>query len=193
LDWFAEHFAQPSRYTEVIEEAAAVPAGARGLLFLPHLAGERAAVHDPRARGAWVGLTLEHDRRHLLRALLEGVAFSFRSLRDWLAESGAEVRDVRSIGGQAHSPLWNQIKADVLHRSLLVPEVVEAAVVGSAILATLALGLHATRGDAAAAMIRVAQRIDPDPPTAALYDELYAEFTQLYPALRRTNWRLHEL
>jgi len=191
LDWFAEHIArQPTAYTQLIEEAAAVPAGARGLLFLPHLAGERAAVHDARSRGAWVGLTLEHDRRHLLRALLEGVAFSFRSVQEWLADSGAEIRDVHCVGGQARSALWNQIKADVLNRRVLVPEVVEAAVVGSAILATLALGVQPNREAAVSAMIRVAERFDPEPRSARLYDELYAEFTRLYPALRQTNWRL---
>ncbi len=191
LDWFAEHIAgEPSAYTRLIEEAAAVPAGARGLLFLPHLAGERAAVHDARSRGAWVGLTLEHDRRHLLRALLEGVAFSFRSVQEWLAESGAEVRDVRCVGGQARSALWNQIKADILNRRVLVPEVLEAAVVGAAILATLALGLYPSREDAVSAIVRVAERFDPEPRSARLYDELYAEFTRLYPALRQISWRL---
>ena len=94
------------------------------------------------------------------------------------------------VGGQARSALWNQIKADVLNRRVLVPEVVEAAVVGSAILATLALGVQPNREAAVSAMIRVAERFDPEPRSARLYDELYAEFTRLYPALRQTNWRL---
>src|SRR5207237_1640194 len=117
LDWFVQHIARGGcEYAELIAEAATAPPGSNGLLFLPHLAGERAPERDPRSRAAWVGLTLGHDRRHLLRALLEGVAFSFRSIEDWVESLGAEVRDVRCVGGQARSAVWNQIKADVLNR-----------------------------------------------------------------------------
>jgi xylulokinase len=194
LDWFAERIARAGpAYAELLDEAAAVPAGAGGLLFLPHLAGERAPVRDPRSRGAWVGLTLDHERRHLLRALLEGVAFGFRSIQEWLAEGGAEVSEVRCVGGQARSAVWNQIKADVLNRPIGVPEVVEAAVVGAAILAALALGVFGSRAEAVSAMVRIAQCFDPDPRAAAVYDELYASYARLYPALRETSWRLHAL
>ena len=194
LDWFARHIArQDTTYDALLAEAAGVPPGARGLVFLPHLAGERAPEPDPRSRGAWAGLTLEHDRGHLLRALLEGVAFSLRSLGDWLARNGAEIGEVRCVGGQARSGLWNQIKADVLNRPLLVPEVVEAAVSGAAVLGALAVGAYSSRPDAVAAMVRIARRFDPDPHAAALYDEVYAAYRQLYPALRETNWRLHDV
>jgi len=194
LDWFANGIAPAGMsYEDLLQEAADVPAGASGLLFLPHLAGERAPVRDPHSRGAWVGLTLEHDRRFLLRSLLEGVAFSFRSVQDMLAEEAGDIGEVRCVGGQAHSDLWNQIKADVLKRPVLVPEVVEAAVVGAGILAAVGLGAYATRDEAVAAMVRVVHRFEPDARRAALYDELYAGYRRIYPALRETSWLLHEL
>ena len=193
LDWFATRIArQEIAYDDLIAEAASVSPGAQGVLFLPHLAGERAPEPDPRSRGAWAGLTLEHDRRHLLRALLEGVAFSLRSVGDWLALNGAEIGEVRCVGGQARSPLWNQIKADVLNRALLVPEVVDAAVVGAAALAGLAVGAFADRQAAISRMVRIARRFEPDAAAAARYEELYAAYRELYASLRQTHWRLHE-
>jgi len=193
LDWFAERIIrQEIAYETLLAEAAGVPPGAHGLLFLPHLAGERAPERDPRSRGAWAGLTLEHDRRHLLRALVEGVAFGLRSLGEWLELNGAEIREVRCVGGQARSGLWNQIKADVLNRPLLVPEVVEAAVVGAAILAALAVGAYTCRQDATSAMVRIVGRFEPDPHAASLYEKLYTAYRELYPALHATHWRLHD-
>lgn len=194
LDWFAERIAPAgTSYAALLSDAAAVPPGAGGLLFLPHLAGERAPVLDSRSRGAWVGLTLEHDRRHLVRALLEGVAFNFRSMQDALAEHGGAVGNIHCVGGQAHSTLWNQIKADVLNRPVLVPEVIEAAVVGAAILAAVGIGAYAGREEAVSAMVHIARQFEPDHARAMLYDELYGAYCTLYPALRETSWRLHDL
>ncbi|HEX8966751.1 MAG TPA: FGGY-family carbohydrate kinase [Chloroflexota bacterium] len=194
LDWYMQRIAPAtSDYAPLLEQAAAVPAGASGLLFLPHLAGERAPVRDARARGAWVGLSLDHDRRHLLRSVLEGVAFSLRSVQETLVEPGAPMGELRCVGGQARSDVWNQIKADVLDRPLLVPRVVEGAVVGAAMLGALGVGLYAGRAEAAAAMVHVARRFEPDPRRAALYAELYALYATLYPSLREVSWRLHGL
>jgi xylulokinase len=194
LDWFAHQIAPGGAgYEELIAEAATAPPGADGLLFLPHLAGERAPERDPHSRAAWVGLTLGHDRRHLLRALLEGVAFSFRSIQDWIESCGADVIDVRCVGGQARSETWNQIKADVLNRPVLVPSVIEAAVLGAAILAALGIGAYASLEEAIAAMVRVSRRLEPDERNAALYARMLEGYRELYPALRQTNWRLHDL
>jgi xylulokinase len=194
LDWYAHQIAAPGPgYAELIAEAATAPPGSDGLLFLPHLAGERAPERDPRSRAAWVGLTLGHDRRHLLRALLEGVAFSFRSIQDWVESCGADVIDVRCVGGQARSDVWTQIKADVLNRPVLVPSVVEAAVLGAAILATLGIGAYADLEQAIAAMVRVSRRLEPNARNAELYGRLLEGYRELYPALRQTSWRLHDL
>jgi len=194
LDWFAHQIAPGgASYAELIGEAATTPPGADGLLFLPHLAGERAPERDPHSRAAWVGLTLGHDRRHLLRALLEGVAFSFRSIQDWIESCGADVIDVRCVGGQARSEVWNQIKADVLNRPVLVPSVIEAAVLGAAILAALGIGAYASLEEAIAAMVRVSRRLEPDERNAALYARMLEGYRELYPALRQTSWRLHDI
>jgi xylulokinase len=194
LDWFAHKIIGPHAvYSELLDEAATVPAGSEGLLFLPHLAGERGAERDPYSRGAWVGLTLGHQRRHLGRSVLEGVAFSFRSIQDWLEASGAPVGEVRCVGGQARSDVWNQIKSDVLNRPLLVPEMIEAAVVGAAILGAVGVGAYESTEDAQRAMVRLARRYAPDAESAATYERLLTSYRGLYPALRETNWRLHDV
>jgi xylulokinase len=194
LDWFLESVAPPgASYAELLDQAASAPPGSDGLLFLPHLAGERAPERDPRSRAAWVGLTLGHDRRHLVRSVLEGVAFGFRTIQDSLEAIGGEVRDVRCVGGQARSPLWNQIKADVLNRTVQVPEAIEAAVVGAAILAALGVGAYWNMEVAVDSMVRVRETFFPDAERAALYQRLYEGYRDLQPALRQTNWRLHDL
>jgi xylulokinase len=188
LDWFVQQIARPGADDAALFEGAAeVRPGSDALLFLPHLAGERAPVRDVRSRGAWVGLTLGHDRRHLLRSVLEGVAFGFRAVADSL---GVAAVDVRIVGGQARANVWNQIKADVLGVPVLVPSVVDAAVTGGAIVAALGIGAYASRAAAANAMVRIARRFEPNPAAVETYDALYAVYAQLYPSLREINWAL---
>ena len=192
LDWYVQHVAPAgSSYAELIADAAEISAGSGGLLFLPHLAGERAPIRDPRSRGAWVGLTIAHDRRHLLRSILEGVAFSFRAVHELLAAEGTPARRVHLVGGQARSALWNQIKADVLGLPVVVPEVIEGPVVGAAVLGAIGLGAYRSREEAVSAMVRIVRSFEPDPQAATMYDELFVSYQQLYPALREVNWRVH--
>ena len=115
VDWFRVDVlgGGPRRPTTLIEEAAAIPPGADGVVFLPYLAGERSPLWDPTARGAFVGLTLDHGRGHLTRAILEASAFAIRHVAEPILAAGADVRAMRVCGGPARSETWNQIKADV--------------------------------------------------------------------------------
>ena len=200
LEWFVANVANvanvvdPARaFDELFEAAARLTPGADGLVFLPNLAGDRGVSHDAYSRGAWVGLTLAHTRAHLFRALLEGIAFSLRTMQDWVEASGAPVRDVRCVGGQARSEVWNQIKADVLNRTVLVPRVVDAVALGAAILAALGIGAHADLPTAVAAMVSIERRFEPEPPRVEQYARVFELYRSLHPALREANWRLHDL
>jgi xylulokinase len=194
LDWFIQNLADPScSVADLFHTAARVAPGSDGLVFMPNLAGDRGASHDAYARGAWVGLTLTHSRAHLFRSLLEGVAFSFRSMQEWLEASGAPVHDVRCIGGQARSDVWNQIKADILDRVVLVPRVVEAVALGAGILAAVGIGAHADVHAAVNAMVHIEKRFKPDSGRVEQYARIFETYQSLYPALRDTNWRLHDL
>jgi len=117
LRWLRDSVAPGVAFADLVEPSAGVPAGSNGLLFLPYLSGERTPHADPLARGAFVGLTLAHDRRHLTRAVLEGVAFGLRDGLDLMVAAGMPApRQIRASGGGTASPLWRGGRGLVSHR-----------------------------------------------------------------------------
>lgn len=169
---------------ELFAEAALVPPGAEGLVFLPYLAGERAPIFDERARGAFVGLTLAHGRAHLFRAVLEGAAFAMRHVAEPLAEAGAPALELRMAGRPSPGDLWARIKADVLGVPAVIPAVGETAVLGAAIIAAAGVGAMPTLEAGVASMAAIDRRLEPDPATRATYDEAFGVYRSLYPVLR---------
>ena len=169
---------------ELLAAAATVSPGADGLVFLPYLAGERAPVFDDDARGAFVGLTLGHDARHLARAVLEGTAFAMRSVAEPLAAAGAPIRELRLTGRSTAGDAWASIKADVLDVPVAIPVVADTAALGAAILAAAGVGAVPSLEAGVAAMTSVARRVEPDPVTRGPYQASYAVYRALYPALR---------
>ena len=185
LDWFRDAVAGGAVTTEaLLEEAATVPAGADGVVFLPYLAGERSPIWDPDATGAFVGLTLAHGRGHLTRAILEASALAIRHVAEPMLAAGVRVSDMRACGGPARSETWNQIKADVTGFPVLVPAVLETAVLGSAILGAVAIGACPDVPTAVRTMTRIERRLEPHPDARATYERSYAIYTGVYPALR---------
>jgi xylulokinase len=185
LDWFRDAVAGGSLTTEaLLEEAATVPAGSDGVVFLPYLAGERSPIWDPDATGAFVGLTLAHGRGHLTRAILEASALAIRHVAEPMLAAGVRVDAMRACGGPARSETWNQIKADVTGFPVLVPAVLETAVLGSAILGAVAIGACPDVPTAVRTMTRVERRLEPRTEVRATYDRAYEVYKTLYPALR---------
>src|SRR5206468_12322520 len=125
----------------LLEEAASTSPGADGVVFLPYLAGERSPIWDATATGAFVGLTLAHGRGHLVRAILEASALAIRHVAEPMLAAGVAVTAMRACGGPARSETWNQIKADVTGFPVLVPAVLETAVLGSGILGAVGIGV----------------------------------------------------
>jgi xylulokinase len=171
-------------YDELVREAAAWQPGAEGLLFQPYLAGERTPHADPAARGAFVGLSLRHDRGALVRAVLEGVAYGLRDSLELLRELGVQAEVGRVSGGGARSDLWLRIVASALGLPLERTTVEEGAAFGAALLGGVAAGVFADVGDAVAATVRVRDRVEPDPAWRDAYADGYGRFRELYPALR---------
>ncbi|HEX7956408.1 MAG TPA: xylulokinase, partial [Pyrinomonadaceae bacterium] len=192
LRWFREQFgAGPEDgrdpYERLTEEAASAPAGADGLLWAPYLMGERTPHLDPHARAALVGLTASHTRAHVVRAILEGVAFSLRDTLSIFAEMNVPVETIRLGGGGARSPLWRQIQADVYGREVELVEADEGAAYGAALLAGVGAGAWGSVEEAAAATVRVRERVAPRTDAARLMGERYEAFRKLYPALRAVS------
>jgi len=174
-------------YAQLDQSAAEVEPGAEGLVFLPYLVGERSPLMDPRAKGAFVGLTLRHGPGHMVRALLEGVAFALRQIIDAMVDCGAELDRLIASGNGLASRLWRQIVADVLNRPLYQgrdKHATERAGVGAALIAGIGIGAINGYSDAR----RFAPTFDaltaPNAKDAETYETLYLRFSDLYPRLK---------
>jgi xylulokinase len=176
-------------FGDLVEAAAEVPAGSEGLLFLPYLSGERSPHPDPLARGAFVGLTLAHDRRHLTRAVVEGVAFGLRDGLDLMVSAGmAAPEQIRASGGGTASALWRQVLADVLGAEIATVNTTEGAAYGAGLLAAVGAGWYRSVEDAAATLVTATPVAAPGP-NARRYAEAHAVYRGLYPALAPTFHR----
>ena len=184
MSWFRRSFADGATPAELDAEAAAWEPGAEGLLFAPYLAGERTPHADPAARGAFVGLSLRHDRGALVRAVMEGVAYGLRDSLELLRGLGCRIDVGRVSGGGARSRLWLTIVASVLGLPLQRTAVEEGAAFGAALLGGVASGVFANVREAVDACVRVRDEVEPDPEWERRYAEGYERFRALYPALR---------
>ena len=183
LRWLRDAIAPGESFDRLVGEAERWPPGAEGLAFLPYLAGERTPHADPAARGAFVGLSLRHDRGALTRAVLEGVAYGLRDSLELLRALGLRPEVGRVSGGGARSDLWLRILASVLGIPLERTVVEEGAAYGAALLAGVAGGVFADVHEAVSACVQVRDTIEPEPAWAEVYDEWYRRFRALYPAL----------
>ncbi len=189
LRWFRDTLAPGEPFAELVAAAGDVPAGSAGLLFLPYLSGERSPHPDPQARGAFVGLTLGHDRRHLTRAVLEGVAFGLRDGLDLMMAAGLPAPiQIRASGGGTASPLWRQILADVLDAEIATVPTTEGAAYGAGLLAAVGAGWFSDVESATARLVRATSAAEPGP-DATRYAQLHRIYRNLYPALAPTFHR----
>jgi gluconokinase len=172
--------------------AGSVPAGCGGLIMLPYLLSERAPHWSSLPRGAYIGLTREHRREHLVRAAIEGVCQQLALVLQSMRAAGNEVRQLRATGGFARSPLWRQMLADTLSMDISFPEGHEGSSFGAALLGMQALGLVPSI-DVAADMVRISDTVRPDASASATYAALRPVFAELYNALMPTYRSLRRL
>jgi len=184
LRWMRDSLAPGASFDELIDEAAQVPAGSEGLIFLPYLSGERTPYPDPLARGAWVGLTVRHRRGHLTRAVLEGVAYGLKDSFALIQSAGLEgFEQARVSGGGARSATWRQILADVLRVELVTVNTTEGAAFGAALLAGTGRGEWTDVDAACAETVKITGRVSPDAQHEEIYLRMYDRYKSLYPAL----------
>lgn len=177
-------------FDELLAEAVGVPIGCEGLVFLPHLTGERCPHPDPAARGAWVGLSSRHTRGHLARAILEGVTMTMGQILDLFGRIGVKTSRVRLGGGGAKSALWRQMQADVYGLEVALPNTEEGPALGAALLAAVAAGAWGSIEEACGAVIRDSEVLEPDAASITRYAELRSVYAGVYPALAPTFARL---
>ncbi|HEY0453482.1 FGGY-family carbohydrate kinase [Actinophytocola sp.] len=165
-------------FATLVEEAAAVPAGSRGLLLVPYFAGERTPIFDPDARGMIAGLTLSHGRAELYRAALEGIAYGVRHNLEVMRSAGGQAKRLVAVGGGTQGGLWTQIVTDVTGEEQQVPTETIGACLGDALLAAVATGVDVDP----AAWNPVGHTVAPVADRKARYDEFYRHYRDLYPA-----------
>ena len=182
LAWLHAALGAPP-YEQLLADAERWAPGTEGLLFQPYLSGERTPHADPAARGAFVGLSLRHDRGALVRGLLEGVAYGLRDSFELLRTLGVDASVARISGGGARSELWLRIVASVLDLPVERVVVEEGAAYGAALLAGLRAGASAGAREAVDTYVRVRDCWEPAEEWTAAYAEGYARYRELYPAL----------
>jgi xylulokinase len=189
LRWFRDNFGSGvddgrDPYERLSDEAAKTPIGAEGLFWAPYLMGERTPHLDPNARGALVGLSASHTRGHIVRAIMEGVAYSLKDTFSIFDEMKVPVTKIRLGGGGARSNVWRQIQADVYGHEVEILEAEEGAAFGAALLAAVGAKHWKSVDEACEATANVAARVRPHAEASRVMQKNYAAYRRIYPALR---------
>lgn len=181
LRWYRDTIAPQIAFADLMQLAERSQPGARGVLFLPHLAGERSPHLDPETRGAWVNLALAHSQADLIRAVLEGVAFSLREALD-IIHNITPMKQLLATGGGARSSVWLKILADILQTELIAPKAEEGAAYGAVILAMVGVGVYSNL-EAAFQILPQAEDVV-QPQKNLIYESAFQKYQQLYEALK---------
>lgn len=194
MRWFEREFAGYERemqkqngksslvqLNEIANEAAP---GSDGVVFLPYMAGERSPIWNPDAKGVFYGLDFSKTKGHMVRACMEGVAFSLRHNLEVAEEAGADAQVLRAMGGSANSLLWTQIKSDITGKPILVPSSDTATTLGAAILAGVGVGFYKDYEEAVSLTVKTTREHQPNPENKAVYDRNYQTYLKLYDSLK---------
>ena len=171
-------------YNLITEQASEAPAGSEGLFFLPYLTGERTPHADPYARAAWIGLSLRHDRSHLIRSVMEGATYAMRDCLEIINGMNVPIREIRLSGGGARSEFWRQMQSDVYGRRVCTINAEEGPAFGVALLAAAGTGRYKGVSEACNAVIRVVTSTDPQAEAKRAYSKSYPMFRKLYQSLK---------
>lgn len=186
LRWFKQEFGEGLSFDQLTAEAEGVAPGSDGVVFLPYMAGERSPIWNPDAKGVFYGLSFDKTRGHMIRAVLEGVAFSLEHNLRVAAQTGAVVDTLNAMGGASNSVLWTQIKADVTGKRIQVPTSDTATTLGAALLAGVGCGVYRDYEEAVGRTIHITRVQEPNPANREVYDRSMELYLQLYEDLKVT-------
>ena len=180
--WWMDEIIGTKDYAK--EQEAIEKPGENHVYFLPYLMGERSPHNDPKARGTFIGMTMDTTRADMTQAVLEGVAFALRDSFEVAKSLGVDIKATKICGGGAKSPLWKRMVANILNVTVEVPKSEEGPSMGAAMLAAVACGAYKSVKEAAEAIVTVKETIEPDAELAAKYEARYQQFREIYPVLR---------
>ena len=190
LRWFRDNFAEKDKevakkmgvdvYDLLTGEASKAPPGSIELFLLPYFEGSGTPTFNRRARGVFLGFTLAHSKREVVRAILEGLTYELRNNIEAIEEHGTDITELRAIGGGAKSKFWLQLKSDITGRKVVVPNVTEAAATGAAILASVGAEIYGKIEEAATAFYSKKETFSPDVEASRIYEKYYGFYRRLY-------------
>lgn len=183
LKWLRQTVCPEISFEEMTDLAGKTAPGSDGVIFLPYMAGERSPLWNPNAKGVFFGLDYAKGRGHLIRSVMEGVAYSLRHNLETAENAGARAGVLRSMGGSANSLVWTQLKADITGKKIEVAASDTATALGAAILAGVGTGVYASFREAVQKTVKVSRAHEPDPTVQAIYDREYPKYRQLYTQL----------
>lgn len=193
IEWFKNEFckdiATPIFYKEMEEQALEIPVGSEGLLVLDYWQGNRHPYFDTKVRGLMYGLSLNHSRAHMYRAIMEGISYGTENLLYQFREAGFDVKEINISGGTTNSDLFLQIQADVSNININIPEDCQSVCMGAAICAASACGIYASLTEGVKQMVRYRKTIRPNQTNHERYHKLFIQYQKLYPTLK--DW-MHE-
>ena len=185
LHWYKNlYYGKGAPFEKFFEDASKSPSGSKRLIFLPYLTGERTPWWDSNARGVLFGLSLEHTKHDILRSILEGTGFGINHMLRLFKSHGAAATEIRVCGGQAKSPLWNQIKADIANLPVITNKISDGSTFGLAIIAGSGIGLYKDIVETANTLVTTAQIYEPDQGNHKVYSQMQEIYEDLYPALK---------
>lgn len=203
LKWFRDNFCTSEKETAKLmgvdeyylmdKEAEKIPVGADRLLYLPYLMGERTPHLDPNARGMFFGLSAIHGKSHMLRAVLEGVAYSLRDCVEVFKEMNINVNDMMACGGGGTSPLWRQMLADLYACDVKTVASKEGPALGVGILALTGSGVYSSVQEACANIIKTDKVQAPINDNIPKYEKYYQLYREIYPAIKEQCQKLASL
>ena len=177
-------YSKKMSYDKFFNDAAKSQPGAKKLIYLPYLTGERTPWWDTNARGIFFGLSLEHKEKDIVRAILEGVGFGISHILNLFKQHGAVITEIRAHGGQAKSPLWNQIKADITGIPVITNKILDSSTLGLAILSGHGVGIYHDIIEASNMLVKEGQVYEPYETNHKIYSEMQKIYEELYPSLK---------
>lgn len=196
LKWFRNEFGEYEKYMEtqngensfdmLVNDAKDINAGADGVIYLPYMAGERSPIWDKHAKGVIYGLGYDKTKGHIVRAILEGTAYSLKHNLQTAKESGVEINELIAVGGAANSLTWTQIKSDVTGMKIKVPTADTASTLGVALLAGVGTGLYKNYKEAVERTIKITRIQEPNKEAHEIYEKYFPIYLEIYKDLKNT-------
>lgn len=181
LKWLRDNYFPHLSYREFDGVAEEIPAGSEGALFLPYLSGERTPYQDPNAKGIFFGMTLRHNYKHMIRAVMEGVILSMRLSLEIFKELSIPIERVIASGGGAKSSIWLQMQADIFNTDIYTVSGKEEACTGAAIVAGVGVGIYQSIEQACSVVVKYNQKTTlPNPENIKVYNEAFEKYKLLY-------------